>query len=136
MIRAYQSGDAHKVLVQKAQIQESIYADNFENIYAYTLCDDTAVYAVFGWRMAAPYSAECFALIGQNCRTKLLELVRFLIREIPIIMRQCYICRVTFTVKKNFLAGERLAKLLGFSFVALLPRFFLNDDYQLFERIL
>jgi hypothetical protein len=41
---------------------------------------------------------------------------------------------VWMTVKKDFRAGRRLAELIGFYFAAELPRFYLDEDYQLFER--
>jgi len=136
MIRRYQKGDAQSLAVQVAQTEEAqFFADEFQHIFAYTLCDEKAVYAVFGWRYGEDEkTAECFALVSGAIGIKLLELVRFLEKEIPSKMALHLVDCLIITVKKNFVAGRRLAELLGFSLVADLPQFFLGEDYQLFER--
>ena len=135
-MRAYQKGDANAVAVQEAQVHEAeVYGDELEKIFAYTLCDENKVYGVFGWQFGEePNTAECYALVSQFIGTKLLETVRFFNREIPLKMKTYGVEFLYMTVKKNFYAGKRLAKLLGFSFKGNLVHFFEDEDYQLFER--
>jgi len=136
MIRNYHKGDSFKVKVQSEQVGEaSMYADFFDRITAFTLEDDNKeIMAVFGYMICEQNRAECFALIGENIGRNMLQLVRFLIRFIPVEMRAHHISKVWMTVKKDFRAGRRLAELIGFYFAAELPRFYLDEDYQLFER--
>lgn len=137
MIRTYQKGDGLRVSVQEVQRLESLeFAGCFDEIEAYTLTDkDGVVSAVFGYRLTALHHAEAFALIGKNIgRAGLLELIRFLKCFIPLKMRERNVCSLLVTVKKDFINGRRLADFLGFSHAAELPCFYLNQDYQLFER--
>lgn len=136
MITAYKKGDAKRVVVQSEQVKEaSVFAQCFDEIYAYTLKDKKGkIYAVFGWRQSDDISGECFALLGKNCRYKLLEIIRFFKREIPAVMQRYHFKYAFITVKKNFLPARRLAKLLDFYLAAELPLFFDDTDYQLFER--
>ena len=136
MIRGYQKGDGQLVLVQAEQNKEAIFAEEFDRLYAYTLADKEGVYAVFGWRFGEEKeTAECFALVSKTIGNRLIEIVKFLRQQIPFLMKKYQVKRVIMTVKKNFIAGERLARLIGFSYASDLPRFFLDEDYQLFERI-
>lgn len=137
MIRTYQKGDGLRVLVQEVQRLESLeFAGCFDDIVSLTETDENGnVLAVFGYRLTALHHAEAFALIGKNIgRAGLLELIRFLKCFIPLKMTEQNVCSLLVTVKKDFFNGRRLAKFLGFSHVAELPCFYLEQDYQLFER--
>ena len=136
MIRKYLFNDALAVCVQQAQQHEANdFADAFNYIEAYTLQDQEGnVLAVCGFSVDEEGCAECFALIGKNIGKYLLQLVRFLKIEIPRLMIERCVFLVRMTVKKGFKAGERMACLLGFSYVKELPLFYMNCDYLLFER--
>jgi len=137
MIRTYQKGDGARVLVQPEQSLEArTFACFFDDIISYTVTDkDGMIKAVFGYRLSGLNHAEAFALIGKNIEAGgLLEIVRFLKLFIPLKMREKNVSLLRITVKKDFLNGNRLARLLGFSHIADLPAFYLNQDYQLFER--
>jgi len=136
MIRKYIKGDAQKITAQKEQAEEAqLFASCFDYIHAYTLVDKTGkIYAVFGWRQTDDISGECFALLGDNCQSKLLEIVRFFNAEMPRVMQRYHFKYAFMTVKKKFIEARRLAELLGFSLVADLPLFFDGLDYQLFKR--
>ncbi len=136
MIRSYQSGDAKKVLVQKEQREEAkVFAQCFDKIRGYSLEDEKGnILGVFGYVIDKNKCAFCYALIGQNIKRKILEVVRFFLREIPYQMQQKNVEKVVITVKENFLSGQRFAKMLGFSSVAVLENFYAKKNYQLFER--
>ena len=137
MITSYQTGDAQLVISQKAQREEAAeFAPFFDDIPAYSLIDDEsgAVLAVFGYRLVTEDTAECFALMSEMCMLRLREMVMFLKQKISEEMRDLFLRRVIMTVKKNFAAGMKFAKILGFHLVAELPDFYLGQDYQLFER--
>lgn len=136
MITAYQSGDAFKVEVQDEQKEEAEkFASFFDGIKAYSLIDnDGNIIAVCGYIINENKEGECFALLGKKCGRKMIEFVRFGQKEIPRVMRLYGLKRGLMTVRKGFLAGERLAHLFGFYAVGLLENFYLNNDYQLYER--
>lgn len=136
MIRAYQKGDAKHVVVQDEQIKEAKnFVSCFETINAYSLVDDDGtVLAVCGFIINTKSEGECFALLGKYCGKKLLEFVRFGKKEIPEKMKSLRIKKVFITVRKGFVAGERMARILGFYKVGVLKKFYLNNDYQLYER--
>ncbi len=135
MIRKYISGDVFKVKVQKEQEAEVYQAYvGFEQIEAYTLVDDKNVLAVFGFLLNEKNEAECVALISQNIGLKLAELLRFLIKEIPFVMKKRNIFRAFMTVKTSFSQARKMAVMLGFKAVKKLPSFFGGIDYEIFER--
>jgi hypothetical protein len=129
--------DARRVKVQKIQRKEAKkFALFFNDIRAYSVVDDNKeIRAVFGYKIGHHQTAECFALRGENMGKFMPEFVRFLLKEIPKQMKINRVWRVTMSVKKGFDAGVRLARILGFCFVADLPRFYDGEDYQLFERV-
>ena len=136
MICHYKNGDALHVVVQEAQKNEAkVFACFFDTIHAYSQVDDNGeILAVCGFMINENREGECFALLGKNCGKKMLELIRFLQKEIPRMMKKHRLTKALMTVEKGFLAGERLAQILGFYVVGVLPQFFLNNDYQLYER--
>lgn len=137
MIRAYCRGDAFKVLVQREQEEEAVeFRACFDEIEAYSLIGDCKeVLAVFGfWEDKVGGGRWCVALFGRKCKMKMVELVRFLKKEIPLVMKQRGYEKVMMTVRKGFGQGERLAEMLGFELRGKCPRFYLDYDYQLFER--
>lgn len=142
-IRDYRAGDAAKVRAQAAQQAEAAEAAaGFERLAAaYSLIEDgkggEAVLAVFGYRIddEAPDRAECFAFVGSNAGRGLLAAARFLKRKTAAEAGRLGIRRITMTVKADFMAGIRLARLLGFRPAGRLPDFFNGETYQLFERI-
>lgn len=135
MIEKYQAGDAAKVWLQPEQENEAAeFAAFFDGIEAYALRQNGQVLAVFGWRAAEEGAAECFALIGRQAGRRLLEMKRFIDKRLPELMRREGIKVMRMTVRCGFAAGRRFAGLLGFVPVMVLPRFFENCDYQLFER--
>lgn len=137
MIRTYQKGDGARVLVQPEQALEARnFARFFDDIVSYTLTDnDGMIKAVFGYRLNGLKQAEAFAIIGKNIAPSgLLEIIRFLHVFIPLKMQEKNVSSLKITVKKDFLNAHRLARFLGFSYLADLPAFYLNQDYQLFER--
>lgn len=137
MIREYRNGDVLKVLVQKAQEDEFVEAAaGFDQVGAYTLVDGVGdVLAVFGYAVDGRGAADGYALISRRAGRYLLEPVRFGRMEIPRLMRRLKLVRFQITVKAGFAAGERFARLLGFEAAEILPRFYKENDYQLFERI-
>lgn len=137
MIREYRNGDALKVLVQKAQEDEFVEAvAGFDQVGAYTLVDSADnVLAVFGYAVDGNEVADGYALISRLAGRRLLEPVRFGRGEIPRLMRRLRLARFRITVKTGFAAGVRFARLLGFEAAEILPRFYKENDYQLFERI-
>ena len=137
MMREYRNGDALRVLVQRAQEDEfSDGCAGFDRVGLYTLLgDDGSVLAVFGVCFSAEGVADCYALIAQAAGRKLLEAVRFLLREIPPFMRRKKLKQMRMTVKKDFMAGRRFAQMIGFCAADVLPKFYKENDYQLFERI-
>ena len=136
MIRGYKNGDALQVKVQDAQKKEAeVFASFFDTIQAYSLIDENnEILAVCGFIINENHQGECFALFGKNSGKKMLELIRFLQKEIPKMMKKYQLNKAKMTVEKGFLAGERLAQLLGFCAAGVLPKFFFNNDYQLYER--
>ena len=142
-IRDYRAGDAAKVRAQAAQQAEAAEAAaGFERLAAaYSLVEDgtggEAVLAVFGYRIddEAPDGAECFAFVGSNAGRGLLAAVRFLKHKTAAEAARLNVRRITMTVKADFAAGARLARLLGFRPAARLADFFNGETYQLFERI-
>ena len=142
-IRDYRAGDAAKVRAQAAQQAESAEAAaGFERLAAaYSLVEDgtdgEAVLAVFGYRIddEAPDGAECFAFVGGDAGRGLLAAVRFLKHKTAAEAARLNVRRITMTVKADFAAGARLARLLGFRPAARLADFFNGETYQLFERI-
>ena len=142
-IRDYRAGDAAKVRAQAAQQAEAAEAAaGFERLAAaYSLVEDgtggEAVLAVFGYRIddEAPDRAECFAFVGSNAGRGLLAAVRFLKHKTAAEAARLNVRRITMTVKADFAAGARLARLLGFCPAGRLADFFNGETYQLFERI-
>lgn len=136
MIRCYQKGDAQKVLVQEEQKAEAEkFSAFFDDIKAYSLADENdKILAVFGFVINEFQEGECYALLGKNCGKKMREFIRFGQEKIPLKMREYHLKKAVMTVRKGFVSGERLAHLLGFYVVGLLPKFYLNKDYQLYER--
>ncbi len=94
------------------------------------------VLAVFGYVGQAGDAADCYALIAGDVGGRLIEAVRFLRREIPKVAARSGFASVRMTVRADFAAGKRFARMLGFLPVEILPDFFNGYDYQLFERIL
>ena len=136
MIRKYISGDVFKIRVQKEQEDEVYQAHfGFEEIEAFTLLDEDEILAVFGFRIDDKNEAECFALISYNIGRKLGEMVRFLVKKIPLLMRERGVFRTFMTVKSSFYQARRMAVLLGFEAVEKLPSFFYGNDYEIYERI-
>lgn len=137
MIRRYRNGDALRVAVQQAQQDEAVDGcGGFDHVGLCSLVDDDDnVLAVFGVCLAAPSVMDCYALMAQQAGRKLLEAVRFLRREIPSFMRMRGVKLLRMTVKKDFLAGQRFALMIGFGAAEVLPKFYKENDYQLFERI-
>lgn len=135
MIRKYISGDVFKIRVQKEQREEIYHAyEGFESIEAFTLVDDENVFAVFGFRLNCDNEAECFALISSDIGRKLCEMVRFLLKEIPFLMREKGVFRSFMTIKSSFYQARRMAILLGFKAVGKIPSFFNGNDYEIYER--
>lgn len=142
-IRDYRAGDAAKVRAQAAQQAEAAEAAaGFERLAAaYSLVEDgtggEAVLAVFGYRIddETPDGAECFAFVGGDAGRGLLAAVRFLKHKMAAEAARLNVRRITMTVKADFAAGARLARLLGFRPAARLADFFNGETYQLFERI-
>ncbi len=135
MIRKYISGDVFKIRVQEEQREEIYHAyEGFESIEAFTLVDDKNVFAVFGFRLNCDNEAECFALISSDIGRKLCEMVRFLLKEIPFLMREKGVFRSFMTVKSSFYQARRMAILLGFKAVGKIPSFFNGNDYEIYER--
>lgn len=136
MIRKYISGDVFRIKVQKEQADEVHQAYvGFEQIEAYTLCDDEIIFAVFGFRLVDENRAECFALISGDIGMKLREMICFLLKEIPLNMKKMGVFRAFMTVKSDFYQAKRMARLLGFKAVKKLPSFFNGIDYEIYERI-
>ena len=135
MIRKYISGDVFKIRVQEEQKEEIYQAYvGFESIEAFTLFDDENVFAVFGFRLNYDNEAECFALISSDIGRRLCEMVRFLLKEIPFLMKERGVFRAFMTVKSSFYQARRMAVLLGFKAVEKLPSFFNGNDYEIYER--
>ena len=137
MIYQYQTGDAKLILPQAAQKDEAAdYADAFEEIEAYSLKDETnaEVLAVFGFLLTDDEEAACFAIVSRNIGIRLREMIVFLRQMIPHKMAELRLKSAVMTVRQGFVAGARLARLLGFRAVAQIPDFYLGYDYQLFER--
>lgn len=137
MIRGYEVGDAGRVEVQEAQVKEGeCFAKCFDEVSGYSLVDDGTgeVLAVFSYQVDEDEIAWCYALIGKKSGRKMLHIVRFLRCEIEEQMKRLGVKKVCMTVKKGFLAAERLARLLGFAEGALCPSFYDGMDYQIFER--
>ncbi|MCM1324635.1 MAG: hypothetical protein NC218_10975 [Acetobacter sp.] len=136
MIRVYQRGDAWRVMVQHWQLDEAVDGVRyFDNVGKYSLIgEDGKVLAVFGY-VVDQSAVDCYALVGGNARRGLREAVRFLKRSIPMTMRELRVCLARMTVKKGFSAGERFALMLGFYPTEILPKFYNENDYQLFERM-
>ena len=137
MIVKYQKGDAALIYPQPIQEKEALeFATFFDTIEAYSLIDEKcgAVAAVFGFRLNDNCAAEGFALLSQISIRYLRELVQFLKNFIPQKMIETGVKSLLVTVKKNFTAGKKFVSFLGFNYVAELPNFYGEDDYQLFER--
>ena len=137
MIRVYRNGDGLKVAVQKRQGDEAVEgAGYFDQVGKYTLVrKDGEVLAVFGYAGEVGKMADCYALIAQNAGGHLLEAVRFLRQEIPLVLQRCGYVGVQMTVRSGFDAGRRFALMLGFQPAEILADFYNGNDYQLFERI-
>ena len=136
MIRKYQKGDALKVCAQDEQKAEaSAYAAFFDDINAYSQVNKKGeITAVCGFGVEENGMAVCYALLGKNCGKNMIELVRFWQKEIPKMIKIYQFNRVVMTVRVGFTEGERLAKLLGFYATEVLQKFYLGNDYQLYER--
>ena len=135
MIRKYISGDVLNIKVQEEQKDEVYQAYvGFESIEAFTLFDGDVVLAVFGFRISDNNEAECFALISSDIGRKLGEMIRFLMKKIPLLMRDRGVLRSFMTVKSSFYQARKMAVLLGFEAVEKLPSFFNGNDYEIYER--
>lgn len=135
MIRKYQKGDAFLVEVQPEQASEARFASEYDDIEGITLCfADGRVAGVFGFIEDGEGGACCYGLVGKNAGGVLLEAVRFLRRFIEEEMCARGIFCTVMTVKKGFGAGARMAGLLGFMPGAVLEKYFMGKDYQIFER--
>ena len=139
MIRDYQTGDAYRIVPQYAQAREAqIFAEGFEHIAAYSFEDDKGdILAVCGFdvfEFRGEQVAQCYALIGQNIGSKLIELTHFLEKKIPEQACRLGIKRVFMTVQDDFLQAKRFAGLLGFIPIRVLANFFGGKTYQLYER--
>lgn len=137
VIRGYRNGDALRVLVQKAQIDEAEEgAVCFDNVGKYTLLNTAGdVMAVFGYAGEKGGVADCYALIAETAGRNLFEAVRFLRLKIPEDIKREGFVGAQMTVKMDFAAGGRFARMLGFREAEILPKFYNENDYQLFERI-
>ena len=135
MIRKYERGDVLKVDVQLEQLDEAEECGGFfEEITAYSLVDDKGdVLAVMGYRIIRT-GAECFALLGENVGSKMIELIRFIKCKIKVEATKNKVDRIFITVKDGFDNAKRMAEILGFVKVADLPLFFNGNDYLLYEK--
>ena len=139
MIRDYQTGDAYWVVPQSSQAHEAqIFAEGFEHITAYSFEDDKGnILAVCGFDVFEFHGeqvAQCYALVGQNIGTKLIELTHFLEKKIPEQAYRLGIKRVLMTVRDDFFQAKRFAGLLDFKPIRVLADFFGGKTYQLYER--
>ena len=135
-IRGYQKGDAFKVRAQKEQEAEAKeFGGFFDDITAYSLCEENKILGVFGYVIDEKNEAYCYGLLSQNAAPYLGFLIRFIKKETALVCDQKKVVKVMMTVKKSFDHAGRFAKLLGYSYAKDLPRFYENEDYQLFERI-
>lgn len=137
MIRKYITNDMNLVDVQKEQIHELKNGIDFFNyIEAYTLVEEGEILGVFGFDKISDETVQCFALLGKNSGKKIIELVRFLKKEIYEKMKKLKIKKVFMTVKNDFYQAHRMAEILEFRVVKKLPLFFDGYDYCLYERSL
>lgn len=138
IIRAYRAGDTEKISVQEAQREEYEQAGSgFAKLpYARVLSDEKGhIFAMWGYRLEREGEAQGFALLSAVIGRRLLPLIRQLRGEIPQLMKAENVRRLMITVRADFAQGERMARLLNFYPVRKMPHYFLNYDYQLFERI-
>jgi len=135
MIRQYKKGDALLICPQAAQVQEQAFACFFDELFkAYSAVDDKGrVAVVFGFDVEEGKLC-CYSLFDRAARCVLLEVVRFMKTNIGREMEENGAVRAEMTVKRNFGAGERLAKMLGFKAGEVLENFYQQQDYQLFYK--
>lgn len=135
-VRAYQKGDALRVAVQKEQKNEAKdFGLFFDEICAYSVVDDEAIEGVFGYVIDEQNEAICYALFSPKIASHLRYLIRFIKKETAFICAQKKVVKVMMTVNKNFVKAKKFAKLLGFCYQRDLPKFYQDEDYQLFERM-
>lgn len=136
MIRKYERGDVWRVKAQHEQEDElADVGGGFEQIVAYSLVGDGGdVLAVFGFDKGTNGVGEVYAMIGGEAGRKIVELFRFMKKELRWVMRN-YDCKVVrATVKKGFAQGERFVAMLGFCCKGRLAQFYKGNDYLLFEK--
>lgn len=136
MIRHYMKGDVLCIDVQEQQKHEFNHAKYyFDDVGKFSLVDEKGnVLAVFGYLINYDAVGECFALLSKNIGRKLIVLVRFLRKNIPIIMKKNHVKTAVMTVKCDFIEAKKMAEMLGFTAGNILPQFFCGIDYQIFER--
>ena len=137
MIRRYVDGDVFFIDVQEQQRHEfDMAVKSFDQVGKFSLINGESgeVLAVFGYDINHRFVAECFALLSKNIGRKILQLVRFLKKCIPIIMKENNINCAIMTVKCDFIQAKKMARMLEFTAGDILPQFFCGFDYQVFER--
>ena len=109
MIRNYIKGDVLCIDVQEQQKHE--YKDAcyyFDDVGKFSLVDDKGnVLAVFGYVANDDMVGECLALLSKNIGRKIIKLVRFLKKYIPIIMKKNNINCAIMTVKYDFIEAKK-----------------------------
>lgn len=137
MIRKYERGDVFLIDVQEQQKHEFAQAVlYFDEVGKFSLVDDNGdVLAVFGYVISDEKIGECFALLSKNIGQKIIQLIRFLKSNIPIIMNKKHIKSAIMTVKCDFSKAKKMAEILGFAAGEILPQFFCGIDYQIYERM-
>lgn len=134
-IKDYHIGDALKVDAQKEQkIEAKEFGLFFDEITAYSLCKDDVILGVFGYEINEDNKAYCYALFSDEIAPYLRILIRFIKIKTAEVCAKKNVASVMITVKKNFVKAQKFAKLLGFCYLHDLPKFYQDQDYQLFER--
>lgn len=103
-----------------------------ENATLFTLFDGAEPMAVIGFVQVCARRRMAVALLSEAAGKDMLPIVRAMKRLLKIYA----VDRVEMTVKTDFLAAHRLARMLGFSREGTMKKFANGQDYDLYARCL
>lgn len=132
-IRTYKAEDFDNIEAQEAQLKEFIVF-NPDTCDAYTIYDDASneIYCILVFTPLSKDRCMISSLISKGAGKHFIGM-----RKIIFQMLELYkFTRLECMVRTSFPQGHRLVKLLGFSFEGTLRKFFKNQDYSMYARVL
>lgn len=133
-IRRFEKKDLCGFEIQDAQRHE-FDPTLLERENVFTLYSDNGVWCIFGYSQLYPGRVAAFSFINRNCGKVMTGLVKKLKKIIEKGMEKTNNARIEISVLDGFLAGQRMARLLGFEYEGLMRRYFKGRNYKLYARI-